>query len=80
MIKAKEWIVFVREGVCCFVLCICCLTFVLQVDFFALVKLSIDVPDLSVNHFGKIVGRGGTVIFVCYFIVRPFLTCFLVRG
>ena len=48
--------------------------------FFALVKLSIDVPDLCVNHFGKIVGRGGTVIFVCYFIVRPFLTCFLVRG
>ena len=50
------------------------------VDFSALVTLTIDVPDLRVNHFGEIVGRGGTVNFICCFIVRLFLTCFLVRG
>ena len=51
----------------------------LQVERFVLVDWLICVFDLCVVLFGDIVERGGTVIFTCYFIIRPFLTWFFVR-
>ena len=51
----------------------------LQVERFVLVDWLICVFDLCVDLFGEIVERGETVIFTCYFNIRPFLTWFFVR-
>ena len=53
---------------------------ILQVESFVLVAWLICAFDLCVDLFGESVEQGGgTVVFIYCFIIRPFLTWFLVR-